>query len=387
MAKGRPDVYNPTDESAFGVDKAMPEFIIGMLVGAAAVAVAWLLHARAGRRQEGQMREAFAAMAAEALDANSRRLAELAGASLEAKRELIDQAVAGMNERLERVRAFVQQVEAERQKHYGQLTASLASLSTTTESLRKALAGAKRVGEWGERMTEDVLRLVGMQEGVNYRKQSGEAAESGRPDYTFLLPNDLVVNLDVKFPLDKCLAYLDADDDQQRKARAREFIAAVRGHVRQVAGRGYIDRASGTVNYVIVFIPNEQIYSLAMELAPELMDEALKLRVVLCGPFTLYAMLSVIRAAAENANIVRTADEVIELLTVFNKQWQRYREAMDAMGRRIDDAKKEYDNLVGTRTRMLERPLEKIEELRTTRGLASAADETSGNPGSREDSP
>jgi DNA recombination protein RmuC len=347
------------------------------------LAVAWLFYARAARQQQGQMRDSFAAMAAEALDANSRRLAEMAGTSLEAKKELIDQAIAAMNERLERVRGFLQQVESERQKHYGELTTSLAALSGTTESLRKALAGSKRVGEWGERMTEDVLRLVGMQEGVNYLKQSPEAAEAGRPDYTFLLPNELVVNMDVKFPLDKCLDYLNAADDQQRQARAKGFVTAVRNHVRDVASpkRGYVNTSGGTVNYVIVFIPNEQVYSLAMELAPGLMDEALKMRVVLCGPLTLYAMLAVVRAAAENANIMKTADEVIGLLSVFNKQWQRYKEAMDMMGRRIDEARKEYENLVGTRTRMLERPLEKVEELRTARGLAAPTEDPPAGPG------
>lgn len=361
----------------------MQELIIGLVVGAAVVAAVWMLYARASRRHSEQMRDAFAAMAAEALDANSRRLAEMAGASLEAKRALIDQSVAAVNERLERVRAFLQQVEAERQKHYGELATSLAALSGTTELLRKALAGSRRVGEWGERMTEDVLRMVGMHEGVNYRKQSAEDAESGKPDFTFLLPGELVVNMDVKFPLDKCLEYLDAADEEGRKAKAKEFVAAVRGHLRAVASRGYVDPAGGTVNYVIVFIPNEQIYSLAMELEPGLMDEALKRRIVLCGPLTLYAMLAVIRAAAENANIMRTAGEVIGLLGAFNKQWQRYKEAMDMMGKRIDDARKEYEGLVGTRTRMLERPLEKIEELRTRAGLeadelslpASGADE------------
>jgi len=359
-------------------------FVIGFVIGAAAVAVMWLLQSRTAGRAAEQMRQAFAAMAAEALDANSRRLAELAGSTLESKKELIDQSITAVNERLERVRSLIQQVEAERKQHYGQLAERLGALASTTESLHKALAGAKRVGEWGERMTEDVLRLAGMEEGINYAKQSMAAAESGKPDFTFFLPNELVVNMDVKFPLDKSLAYLDAEDDPQRKARGKEFVAAVRAHIRAVAGRGYIDKAAGTVDYVVVFIPNEQVYSLALELEPQLMDEALKLRVVLAGPLTLYALLVVIRQAAENANIIRTADEVIELLGVVEKQWQRFKDAMDRMGRRLEDAKSEYDNLVGTRTRMLDRPLGQIEQLRTARGLsapaASGAEESEPSP-------
>ena len=364
-------------------------FIVGVIIGAIIALVISAVRARAGR-------DAFAAVSQEVITESSKQIITLAeqalkaqsavgAAEIEGKKEQIDQSLSAMNERLERLRGFVQQVESERQKHYGQLSTSLSALSSTTESLRNALAGAKRLGAWGERMTEDVLQLAGMVEGVNYTKQSSDAAEdSGKPDFTFFMPNDLVVNMDVKFPLEKALGYLDADDEQ-RKSAGGEFISAVRGHIRTVASakRGYINPAGGTVNYAIVFIPNEQVYSLAMELDRQLMDEALKIRIVMCGPLTLYAMLSVIRSAAENANIVKTADEVIALLGTFEKQWQRYKEAMDAMGRRIDQAKAEYDNLVTTRTNMLDRPLDKIAELRTARELPSG-NETDTQPGDEE---
>lgn len=359
----------------------MPWFVIGFAFGAAVVAVAWLVHARTARSADASMREAFAAAAAEALDTNARRLTELSGATLQAKKELIDQSITVVNQRLEQVRTFLQQTESDRQKHYGQLSERLAALSASTESLRGALAGSKRIGEWGERMTEDVLRLAGMQEGVNYRKQSAGDAESGKPDFSFLLPNELVVNMDVKFPLQKSLDYLDADEPA-RKAKGEQFIAAVRGHVRQVARRGYIDPAGGTLDYAIVFIPNEQVYSLALELDHDLMDESLRQRIVLAGPLTLYALLAVIRQAAENANLMRTADEVIQLLADIEKQWQRYKDSMDKMGRRIEDARTEYENLVTTRTRAMDRPLAKIEDLRTARGLPAAAE---ANPAGNDD--
>jgi len=347
-------------------------FLLGFIAGAAAVAVAWWLQARSAGAARQAMREAFAATAAEALDANARRLAELSGGALQSKKELIDQSLTAVNSRLEDVRRFLERTESDRQKHYGELTERLAALSTSTESLRAALAGSKRIGEWGERMTEDVLRLAGLQEGVNYLKQSAAAAETGTPDFTFLLPNDLKANMDVKFPLDKSLEYLDASDEGARKTKADEFVAAVRGHVRQVARRGYIDPAGGTVDYAIVFIPNEQVYSLALELDNDLMDDALRQHIVLAGPLTLYALLVVIRQAAENANIMRTADEVIQLLADVEKQWRRYKDSMDKMGRRLDDAKREYEHLVGTRTRALDRPLARIDDLRTARGLPPA---------------
>ena len=341
-------------------------FVVGAVVGAGLAAAIMLLRSRAAGQA---MRETFAALAAEALDANARRLAEQSGAALDGKKALIDQSVAAINDRLERVRQFLQSVESSRKEDLGRLSTAVGSLTRTAEDLHRMLASTQRRGLWGERMAEDVLRLAGLQEGVNYRKQSAADADSGKPDYTFFLPNDLKVNMDVKFPLERYRAYLDADGDAAKAGELRELVAAVRGHVSAVAKRGYIDPKVPTVPYVIVFLPSEQVYGLVLQTQPDLIDEALTKHVVLVGPLTLYAVLAVMRQAAESANLLKTADEVLALLGDFLKQWESYKAVTDRMGRRIEDAKKEYDTLVGTRTRMLERPLARIDDLRKQRGL------------------
>ena len=357
--------------------------LLGLLVGASVAAVVMGLRARAGATQ---MRDAFAALSAEALDASSKRLTEQAGAVLDGRKALVDQSFTAMGERLEQVRELLQKVESQRQQDFGRLTGSVSQLAATTGELHRMLASTQRRGAWGERMAEDVLRLAGMLEGVNYRKQASvpvrDAASAAggreRPDFTFLLPNDLVANMDVKFPLESYKAYLDAAGDDQRLASRRTLAAAVRGHVRDVAGRGYVDPKAPTVPYCIVFIPSVQIFALVMEEAPDLMDEALQKRVVLCSPLTLFAMLAVIRQAAENANVVRTADEIISLVAEFCRQWAKYNEEMDKLGQRLDSAAGQYETLRTTRTNVLQKLMDKIEGLRSARALPEKSpDETS----------
>ena len=99
------------------------------------------------------------------------------------------------------------------------------------------------------------------------------------------------------------------------------------------------------------------------------MDEALKQKVILCSPFTLYAVLAVIRQAVASFNLERTASEILTLLGEFSKQWGLYKEKFEAMGKRLDDARKEYDTLVTTRSNMLERPLKKIDDLRKQKAI------------------
>jgi DNA recombination protein RmuC len=352
----------------------MLEFIIGFVAGAIIAGVLSVVLGRAraadADRQlqaaQQQMRDAFASVAAQALDANSRRLSESAAATLEGKKQLIDQSLATMAERLEQVRQYVQKSEAERKHDTGALSASLGTLSSTTAQLHQLLASTQRRGAWGERMAEDVLRLAGLQERINYVKQStADAAEGGRADFTFLLPNGLKCNMDVKFPLEKYKSYLDAASGAQRETALKELCAAVRRHIRDVAGRGYIDPHVPTVPYVVVFIPSEQIFSLVLACQSDLIDDALAAKVVLASPLTLYAKLSIMRQAAESYNLMKTADEVIELLGAFSKQWQKYNEELDRLGAQLDTARKTYDGLRTTRTNMLAKPLERIEELRS----------------------
>lgn len=359
------------------------DFAIGMIIGlAVGVIFAFVMLAMRKKSNadqqladEQRMREAFSALAAQALEANSKQLTERAESTLEGKKKLIDQSVQAINERLSKLGEFFQRAEGERKTEYGKLSSSVGSLATSTGELHKMLASTQRRGAWGERMADDILRLAGLAEGPNYRKQSTADAESGRPDFTFMLPNNLVVNMDVKFPLENYKAYLDAEDKNARAASAKQLVKDVQGHVGAIAKRGYIDTKGGTVQYVLMFIPSEQIFSLVMETHPDLIDEALQKKIVLASPMTLYAMLAVIRQAAENVNIMKTADEVISLLGVFNKQWQNYKEEFDKIGDRIEQLSSQYTKVRITRSNMLQRPLDKIEDLRQQRSLPESTEE------------
>ena len=247
-------------------------------------------------------------------------------------------------------------------------------LKDTTEHLREALASSKKRGEWGERMAEDIINLAGMIEGVNYIKQKTMEGSSGRPDFTFFMPNHLKINMDVKFPLDNYVHYLDASSEPDRKRYKDELLRNTKTMIKQVTTRDYINPKDNTVDYVLVFIPNEQVYGFINESDRTIMDEALKQKVVLCSPFTLYAVLAVIRQGIENFNLEQTASEILNLLGDFSKQWGAYKEKFSMMGKRLDDAKREYDTLITTRAIMLEKPLKKIDELRIQKSLAIDSD-------------
>ncbi|HYD10983.1 MAG TPA: DNA recombination protein RmuC [Acidimicrobiales bacterium] len=237
-----------------------------------------------------------------------------------------------------------------------------ASLTATAGALREVLASPKARGQWGERMADDVLRLAGLVEGVSYVRQ--RATRHGTvPDVTFLLPGDRVLHLDVKFPIDNHVRWCETGDDAARVA----FLRDVRARVRELQGRGYVDPAGGTLDYVLLFLPNEAIYSFVHEHDPALIDSALAQKVVLCSPLTLYAVLSVVRQAAEAAALERTSGEVLSVLGAFGQEWLRFCDSLDKVGRAVDSMERAYGELAGTRRRALERPLARIDELRRSR--------------------
>jgi len=142
--------------------------------------------------------EEFLKLAKERLESER----EISVKELEAKKGLIDQQLQQMTSKLEDVSRLMKELEKDRVKKFEQLanqlntaTQQTSALTQTTNLLREALASTKARGQWGERMAEDVLRVAGLIENVNYFKQKAIDGAGLRPDFTFLLPENLKLNM------------------------------------------------------------------------------------------------------------------------------------------------------------------------------------------------
>jgi DNA recombination protein RmuC len=340
-----------------------------------------------------RVKDAFGNLSLEVLAQNNQAFLQLAGerltqhtqaasSELEGKRQLIDRSIDGMRSELKKVEEMVTSLERDRQKKYGELAEQLKNtaegttrLQETTYQLREALSSSRARGQWGERMAEDVLRLAGFLEGINYQKQKTMEAAGGRPDFTFFLPNGLRINMDVKFPFDNYLRYLETNEDGEKTRKKDRFLRDVRARVKEITTREYINPEDNTLDYALLFIPNENVYSFIQEEDTTLLDEALKSRVILCSPLTLYAILAVIRQSVENFNLEKMTSQVLAHMGNFQKQWEAFIRSMEKMGKRIDDAKLEFDHLISTRKNQLERPLKEIERMRQEQGSLPPSDD------------
>ena len=222
---------------------------------------------------EQQLSDKFSTLSLEALSKNSEQFLKLAKQTLnsqtvegkkelDSKKELIDQSIETIEKTLTNMERKLADVEKGSIKistlveHHAGITSKL---QDTTEHLKNAFASPKKRGEWGERMAEDIIKLVGLIEGINYIKQKTMEGSLNKPDYTFFMPNDLKVNMDVKFPLDNYIHYLNAESEHDKKRYKDEFLKNVKKRIKEVTTRDYINPADNTV-IMLLFLSQTSKY-------------------------------------------------------------------------------------------------------------------------------
>jgi DNA recombination protein RmuC len=351
-------------------------------IDAAVAAVAAQLAERAAADRDAAIRQAL-----EVAGEVQRREV---GQALDAKRELIDSRLGhveqALGDRMGQVNMLLNELKDATARSLVRVSEQLEShasatesLSTTADGLRRALASSNARGQWGERLADDLLRHAGMIEGVNYRKQASADDGSGRPDVTFLLPHDHIVYMDVKFPIDAYLRYLDATSDVVRERERDAFLRAVRERVRTLARREYGRTQARAVDHVLLFVPNESIASFIHDHDPTLPDQALSQKVILCSPLNLMALLGVIRQAIDAFAMDQRADRILSAMGRFDQQWGKFAESMALVGRRLESTTKAFDAMSTTRVNMLDRSLREIERLRADqRALDAGAHDGAG---------
>ena len=316
-------------------------------------------------------------VAGDKLDARARQHDE----KLNATNKSFERQVEGVNAQLSKIGELISSLQKERSEEQGKVVESIENaievtraLQATTGSLREALASPKARGQWGERMAEDVLRAAGFVEGINYHQQT--SSEGGIPDFTFPLPKARVLHMDVKFPVDNYLRFLEADANADRDSAERyrkTFRKDVRAKIKELADRGYAD-PEDSLDYVLLFIPNEAVFGFINGDDPELIDFAMRLKVVLCSPSTLFANLATIRKAMDSFMLERKGDEILECLAGFRKEWGKFSEHVDKVGNQLSTLNNGFEQLSGTRRNVMERQLRRVDELEAQRQIGADPD-------------
>ncbi|HEX9817365.1 MAG TPA: DNA recombination protein RmuC [Patescibacteria group bacterium] len=292
---------------------------------------------------------------------------------LENKQKVIEKLVNNLQTDLAERQKEIRSLEQDRVKKFSEITTTLTEhrrltedLKTSTQQLSRVLSDNQKRGAWGERIIEDLLQSGGLVEGVHYSRQTKQAGSTLKPDITLLLPENRNIPVDVKFPYQAIQKISAAQTPKEKQEYAKEFKTEVKFKIDKVAE--YINPASDTLDYAILFVPNEMIFSFINQSYPALIDYAIEKRVIIVSPFTFLIVASTVRESYRNFMIGGKLKKVVKYIDEFVGEWGKFRDEFDKFGRSIDTLRTGYEKITTTRTKQLERKIEKIDNYRQGSG-------------------
>ena len=242
-------------------------------------------------------------------------------------------------------------------------TGLLDTLRTETTNLSSALRRNDARGRWGELQLRRIIEMIGMSEHVSFDEQKQQVGDgSGRPDVTIHLPNNRVLYVDSKAPMNSYLDAINEVDPDRRKTLFDAHATALKGHIKALSSRNYVDDKE-SLNYVIMFIPTESSLAAAFEVYPNLIEDAAQAKVVLTSPTSLVIALNTIAMLWQEDTQVRNAQEMIKesgdlygrLITFIN----HFSKVGDNLKRSMDT----YNNAVGSFDRSVMPKAKAVEDL------------------------
>ena len=246
-------------------------------------------------------------------------------------------------------------------KHqYESMVKMTEKIGTDANNLANALKGqSKTQGDWGEMILETILRNSGLVKGVHYRTQdtirddSGKTVKSAsdhimRPDVIVNYPDGKAVIIDSKVSLTAYTDYVAADDPKKREDALQRHIRSVQAHVDELVKKDYSAylRKGDSVDFVVMFIPNDPSYQAALQGDSGLWNRAFEQRILIVNPFNLMTLLYIIKVAWNRMAQERNQQEIVKTAETLLARVQRFFTAFDDVGRQLESTGKKYEAAV-----------------------------------------
>lgn len=315
------------------------------------------------------LREAFKALSADALkqtapeflrlaEQSFGKLQESAKGELKERQQAIATLVEPLKQHLETYQRRLQQAEATQSETLGEVKKQLETLaqqsqtlSTETFQLRKVLSSNQARGRWGEETLRRVVEAAGMSAHCDFTEQA--QSDDKKPDLIVRLPGDRIIIVDSKVPELDFLNAIDAADATRRADALAQHAAKLKGTIKALADRDYPGQFSNALDYVVLFLPAESLFSAALEGDHDLMLWAQSKRILIATPTSLIAILRSVSLSwqqhqqTQNArDIAEAAQELFTRVVKFTEHFERIRGGLEKANAAFNDAVGSYERMV-----------------------------------------
>ena len=301
----------------------------------------------AGKAME-TMKTEFRNLANEIMEEKSRRFTEQ-------NREKLDEILKPLNENMRDFRRKIEETWVEGEKTKASLMTRLHDMETLNRrisdeanALTKALKGdSQSQGKWGEMILESILEKSGLVRDREFTVQEvfhGENSTRPRPDVIVKYPGNRSIVIDSKVSLTAYERYVSAENDTAREAAIRDHLASVRNHITQLSARNYPELDGlNTLDFVMMFMPVEPAYMLALQRDPELWNMAYEKRILMIGPTNLIAALKMIETMWRQEYQSKHVMEIARQGGALYDDFVTFADRLRKVGKKIDEARETYD--------------------------------------------
>ncbi|MCR4964219.1 MAG: DNA recombination protein RmuC [Bacteroidales bacterium] len=290
------------------------------------------------------------------LEEKSKKFTETNSQEIENLLKPLKQEISDFKERINQSSITQGELHASLRTQIEEIVKQTKSISEDAVNLTNALKGEnKRAGNWGELTLETILENSGLIKDIHYKKQEQYINKNGVkeiPDFIIFFPSDEPgsqesIVIDSKVSLVAYERYYNADGNEVKTKCLKEHLASVRSHIDELAKKDYAELTPGNIDFVMMFMPVESAYLLAMQSDPSLWEDAYKKKVVLISATNLISSLRLIADMWKIDTRNKEAQSMAEICSNIYDKMLNFLQSFDQVGKNLEDAVASYQTATG----------------------------------------